>query len=68
MTRFSVPGRTAMILLLAAACASNEADTTGSDSAVRPDTSAIQGAGSVPSPAPSSVDSLRDTASRQKAP
>ena len=66
MTRIGALGPNVMVLILLAGC-SSEADTTDADSAVGPDTSAIQGAGTVPTPAPSTVDSLRDTA-RQKTP
>jgi hypothetical protein len=67
MTKLSALGRGALLLTLAAACSSDEADATDSGE-VRPDTSAIQGAGTVPSPPPGAVDSLRDTAARRKTP
>lgn len=51
-----------------AACASNEANTADSPGVAGPDTSAIQGAGSAPAPAPSAVDTLRDTVPGRKSP
>ena len=66
-----IPSRAACValtLILAGACASNEADTTDTAGAGGPDTSAIQGAGTVPNPPPAAVDSLRDTATRRKNP
>lgn len=51
-----------------AACASNEANTADSPAVTGPDTSAIQGAGSVPAPPPAAVDTLRDTVAGRKSP
>lgn len=68
MHRLVRAGGSTVILMsmFVAACSRDEAAPADSAGA-GPDTAAIQGAGTVPSPPPSAVDSLRDT-SRQKTP